>query len=70
MMEKNIGQNFRPDRLFLWSCRESNPILYQAFWALNCRFIPVSIPFSTPRHLLLCFRALTASTLPIDCPGS
>jgi hypothetical protein len=35
---------------FPFSCRESNPMLYQAFWALNCRFAPFrsnSVPLVT-----------------------
>jgi len=38
------------DRGHCWSCRESNPTLYQGFCRLNCGFVPSrsgSVPFVT-----------------------
>ena len=38
---KQVGAKICPDLLLLlWSCGESNPLLYQAKCLLSCQFVP------------------------------
>ena len=47
-------------RLLLWSCRESNPLLYPGFCLLTLRFV-TSRCRSVPLYLRVRSRVLTAS---------
>ena len=74
LVKKETGQGFWPwPASSRWSCRESNPTLYQGFCRLICWFRCVSLPFSPDRYLRFRSRVLTASravTYGTDLMGS